>query len=135
MTFGDDLRSLRCQFAKEAASIAFVAGCALLLNSQQDRIGIAVDQDLLHDLYVAAFFTFVPETFATATVVDGPPTGNGEVCGRLPRSDTFQLPASSQSQLCRATRTLFDSISGITLHGTHTSATLHGRWPVPRREC
>src|ERR1700744_3783378 len=61
-TLRNDFGSLGSNLAEKAASVAFVAGRAAdLLDLKQERVGVAVDQNLTHPLHVPAFFAFAPE--------------------------------------------------------------------------
>ena len=60
------------ELAKKTARKTFVASGTCLLDAEEDSISIAVDVDVDDALYVAALFTFAPETLAAATVINRP---------------------------------------------------------------
>jgi hypothetical protein len=57
-------------------------GAADLVDLEQDRVGVAVDEGGPDSLDVAALFTLLPEPLATAAVVDGFAGGDGRGPGR-----------------------------------------------------
>src|SRR5262245_41042745 len=60
--------------AEVAALVTLVAGRpADLLDLQQDRVGVAVEEDAADLLHVAALFALAPQLVAAATEVAGPP--------------------------------------------------------------
>src|SRR5205823_337518 len=69
--------------AVEAGAIARVTGRpADLLDFQQDRVGVAVEIDLLDFLDMAALLALAPEPIPAPAEVDGAPAPQGLVIGR-----------------------------------------------------
>ena len=54
--------------AEKAGFVAFVASglIAVLIDAQQDRVGIAIDTDFAHGLEIARLFALSPQTVARA---------------------------------------------------------------------
>src|SRR5947209_20432817 len=73
-----DPQPLRRHAAEEAALVALVAGRpADLLDLEEDRVGVAIDVDALHDLHVAALLALAPELVAAAREVARPAGAQG----------------------------------------------------------
>src|SRR6478735_3580919 len=68
----DDLESLQCRLAKEAAPVSLMASRAGLLDLQQHRVRVAIDIDGPHRLCMAALLALPPQATATAAVINGP---------------------------------------------------------------
>src|SRR6478752_7926733 len=70
----DDGQFAGVEPAEEAALVPLVArGPAELLHLEQDRVRVAVDEDVPHLLDVAALLALAPELAAAAAEVDGAP--------------------------------------------------------------
>ena len=54
--FGDDLRAVGRELAKKATPISFVARWALLIDLQENGVGVTVDQDFDNALHVPTLF-------------------------------------------------------------------------------
>src|SRR5262249_4903911 len=60
-TLGDEHRSARRYLAEEAAFVSFVAGgAAKLADFEENRVGVAVDEDGFDLLHIAALFSLAP---------------------------------------------------------------------------
>src|ERR1700676_218839 len=59
------------ELAEEARLVALVAcgPVATLLDGDHERIGVAVDANLVHDLKISRLLAFAPQLFARARVV------------------------------------------------------------------
>src|SRR6266550_3119723 len=74
----DHLQLVVLKPTEEAALIALVArGVADLMDFEENRIVVAIEEDFLHFLHVARLFAFAPELVAAAAKVDGPFRTNG----------------------------------------------------------
>ena len=68
-----DLAGRRIDPAEEATAVALVTGrSANLVDSNQQRVGVAVVVDALQFLNVATLFAFSPQLLPAAAVVDDP---------------------------------------------------------------
>src|SRR4051812_12383736 len=67
----DHLQFVAFELTEEAALVALVArGAADLLHLEQHGVGVAVDEDALHLLEVAALLALAPQLVAAAAEVD-----------------------------------------------------------------
>src|SRR5262249_62118542 len=58
---------------EEASAVPFMTGGAAdLVHFEQNRVGVAVDEDLAHFLHMAALLALAPQASAAAAVVTGP---------------------------------------------------------------
>ena len=70
---GRDTYAVGGYLVEEATDAAGVASrSALLANLQEQGVAVAIDEDLLYFLVVAAFFPLAPKPTTAATVIHGP---------------------------------------------------------------
>lgn len=69
--FGYDFKAVLCLPPEKAASVTLVAGRAFLPHFQQDRVGVAIDENGFHLLRVATLFSLVPQLASRPAEVDG----------------------------------------------------------------
>src|SRR5579884_1958145 len=84
------------QHAEEAALVTFVARCAVaaLLDTQEDRVSIAIDADFAHHLEISRFLALAPQAIARAREVAGAAGANGLLEGfAIHEGDHQQPPA------------------------------------------
>jgi len=93
-SLGYNLYTFWCDFSKEAGPIPFVAGGADLFDFQQDRIGVAVDENLAYALTVPALFPFSPQAVAASAEINGVP-------GRLRLGKAFGVHPGYHKHLAR----------------------------------
>jgi hypothetical protein len=66
----DDADLISVKLSEEAALIALVArGPTALANLEEDRVGVAVDEDRLDVLHVAAFLALAPQSLAATAII------------------------------------------------------------------
>src|SRR6185437_2952404 len=84
------------EHAKEARLVALMAGggVAVLIDAQQNRIGVAIDPDFAHRLEIARLLALAPQPVARAREVAGVSGGDRLIEGfAIHIRDHQQLPA------------------------------------------
>src|SRR3546814_1653222 len=95
---GDAVRSHR---AEEAVSMSRVTGDTVLVDAQQQRVAVAVDQHLLQHLHLPGGFALAPQRLARARPVADPPGADDRKRTRLNSSHycAHRMPSSARNQI------------------------------------
>ncbi len=72
----DNLRAVGRDLAEKATAIPFMARWTLLIDFQEDGVGVTVDENLDDVLHVTAFFPLAPQASLAAAEIDRPSGGD-----------------------------------------------------------